>query len=357
MIALVKSKPGPGNVDLQDMPEPSCAANQVKVAVDWCGICGTDLHVMHDKFRNFPPVILGHEFAGTIVETGSAVRRFRPENQVAVLGATAVVCGHCIYCRRGEFMFCPDRRGMGHGVHGAFTRYVVAREDQLFLLPPSLTSEIGAMVEPFAVAVHAICEIAEWHLGDVALISGPGPIGLMCLKLLVAQGIKTIVVGADVDKQRLEKARELGAAVTINIAAEDLFSIVEDMTNGLGVDCALDCAGSQGSAANCLRAIRPLGRYVQVGHFGKEVTLPFDLIAFKQIRAAGSVGYNAVTWTRAIQILGQGQVNLKDLISHRLALQQWQTGFSACESKSALKVLLNPNLMHPDVNHRASLKS
>jgi L-iditol 2-dehydrogenase len=360
MIALVKLKSGPGHVDLMDMPEPNCAPNQVKLAVEWCGVCGTDIHVCHDSFRNFPPVILGHEFAGKIVETGSHVRRFKPGHKVAVLGAMTVVCGHCNYCRRGEFMFCPDRRGMGHGVHGGFTRYVVAREEQLFQLPPSLDSEVGAMIEPFAVAVHVVCEIAKWHLGDVALLSGPGPIGLMCLKLLVAQGTKTIVVGTSADKQRLEKARELGAAATVNIEEQELLDVVRSLTNGLGVDCALECAGSEGSAANCLRAVRPLGRYVQVGHFGTDVLLPFDLIAFKQLRAAGSVGYNAATWTRAIQILAQGQVTLSDLISHRLPLDQWRTGFAACENKSALKVLLNPNPGHNDGNngnHEASSKA
>lgn len=222
MIALVKSKPGPGQVDLQEMPEPLCAANQVKLAVEWCGICGTDLHVRRDTFRNYPPVILGHEFAGTIVETGAEVRRFSPGERVTVLGAMTVTCGSCTYCRRGEFMFCPDRRGMGHGVNGAFAPYAVAREEQLFHLPPALSAETGAMVEPFAAAVHAVCDIAEWHLGDVALISGPGPMGLLCLKLLAAQ------------------------------------------------------------------------------------------------------------------------VTLDDLISHRMPLADWQTGFAACENKSGLKVLLNP---------------
>ena len=116
MQALVKYRSGRGHVDLREVSELSCAAGQVRLEVGYCGICGTDLHVERDTFRNFPPVTLGHEFCGTIVENGAGVRDFRPGDRVTVLGAAAVTCGRCAYCRRGEFMFCPDRRGMGHGV-------------------------------------------------------------------------------------------------------------------------------------------------------------------------------------------------------------------------------------------------
>lgn len=342
MKALVKFQSGVGNVEVRDVAEPRCADNQVKLEVGFCGLCGTDLHVYQDTFRNFPPVILGHEFAGSIVETGRAVRNFKIGDRVTVLGAMTVTCGQCVYCRKGEFMFCPQRRGMGHGVNGAFTRYVVAREEQLFRLPESLPMEEGAMVEPFAASVHAVCDISELHLGDVALVSGPGPMGLMCLKLLVAQGLKTIVAGAAADLQRLELARKLGAATVVNASQQDLDTIVKEETDGLGVDIAFECAGAGGSAVNCLNVLRPLGCYTQVGHFGKDVTVPFDRIAFKQLRVHGSVGYNAATWQRALKILGAGTVKLGDLITHKLPLDEWQKGFAAFENKSALKVLLQP---------------
>src|SRR5438477_13037186 len=119
MKALVKFAKGPGNLELRDVEGPVCGPDQVKLEVAWCGICGTDLHVYHDTFRNFPPVILGHEFVGRVIEEGANVRRATdPAVRYAVLGATAVACGRCRWCRTGEFMFCPDRRGMGHGVNG-----------------------------------------------------------------------------------------------------------------------------------------------------------------------------------------------------------------------------------------------
>ena len=208
MKALVKVARGPGNVEIREVEEPSCGAGQVKLEVAWCGICGTDLHVYHDTFRSFPPVILGDEMAATIVETGKGVKGLAAGERFCVLGASAVTCGRCLYCRQGQFMFCAERRGMGHGVNGAFARFVVVRPDQLFRLPDHLPMEEGAVCEPFAAAVHAVCDLTPLRGGDVALISGPGPIGLLCLKLLAAEGIKTIVAGTDADVSRLDLANE-----------------------------------------------------------------------------------------------------------------------------------------------------
>ena len=130
MKAVVKTSAGPGNVEQRDMPDPEPAEHQVKIEISNCGICGTDLHVYHDTFRNYPPVILGHEFVGRVVDEGNGVKgRVDWAGRYAVLGATAVTCGQCSYCRSGDFMFCPQRRGMGHGVHGAFARYACVRPD------------------------------------------------------------------------------------------------------------------------------------------------------------------------------------------------------------------------------------
>jgi L-iditol 2-dehydrogenase len=324
------------------MDEPACGAHQVKLEVAACGICGTDLHVYHDTFRSFPPVILGHEFAGVVVETGRDVTGIKPGEAFCVLGASAVTCGRCVYCRQGQFMFCQERRGMGHGVHGAFTRYVVARPDQLFRLPAGFPLDEGAVCEPFAAAVHAVCEMTPLQLGDIVLVSGPGPMGLLCLKLLVAQGVRTIVAGTDADLARLDLARKIGASRVVNVNTEGLASVIAAESDGFGVDVAMECAGAAASVRNCLAAVRPLGCYTQVGHFGKHSTVSLDPIAFKQLRVTGSVGYTAETWLRMLRILEQGAVQLGDVITHRLPLDRWKEGFDACEDKSALKVLLKP---------------
>ncbi len=342
MQAVVKFEKGPGHVDLREVADPSPADHQVKLAIDACGICGTDVHVYHDTFRNFPPVILGHEFVGRVIEEGRSVRGATgPNARYAVLGATAVTCGRCRWCRSGEFMFCPDRRGMGHGVNGAFTRFACVRPDQLYPLHESLPTEEGALVEPLAAAVHAVAEITNVRPGDIALVSGPGPIGLLCLLVLVQQGIKTIVAGTTADAGRLTLATQLGAACVVDVMQQNLEEIVRSETGGTGVDVAFEVSGAAPSAKACLDALRPLGQYTQVGHFGREITVPFDRVGFKQLRVAGSVGYTAATWSRTMALLVQG-MRPSRIVTHRMPLAQWREGFDLFERKAAVKVLLSP---------------
>lgn len=343
MKALTKYQKGEGNVDIMDMPEPELTSDKVVLEVNCCGICGTDLHVYHDTFRNYPPVILGHEFSGKVVALGADVKDVKVGDVFSVLGATAVTCGKCSYCYKGEFMFCKNRRGMGHGVNGAFTKYAAVRPDQLYRIPSGITMQEAALVEPLAASVHAVCDVAKFKLGDVVLMSGPGPIGLLCAKLLIAQGIKTIVAGTSDDQIRLDLAKQYGAARTVKVDQEDLTAIIDEETNGKGVDLAIECAGAEGSVQNCLKALRPLGHYVQVGHFGKDLRVPWDLVAFKQLRIDGSVGYTRDTWSQTIRILEQGNLKVKDVITHQLPLSDWRTGFDLSEKKKAVKVLLYPD--------------
>ncbi|MCI0535159.1 MAG: zinc-binding dehydrogenase, partial [Verrucomicrobiales bacterium] len=148
--------------------------------------------------------------------------------------------------------------------------------------------------------------------------------------------------GAAADRTRLVIAQELRAKKVVNVNDEDLLKAVQHETDGFGVDVVFECAGAPASAANCLNALRPLGRYTQVGHFGKEITLPFDRVGFKQLRVSGSVGYTAESWRRALSLLDQGAVRLGDMITHKLPLTEWRRGFDLCEQKEALKVLLQP---------------
>ena len=343
MLAIVKTAPGPGNVELRDMPEPSPAPHQVKLEVAACGLCGTDLHVLHDTFRNFPPVILGHEMAGRVVAEGEAVKGSTdPQARYAVLGATASIDPGDPLVRSGHFILSPNRRGMGHGVHGGFCRHVVARPDQLFRLDDSVATEDGALVEPLAAAVHAVTEQASMRAGDSALVSGPGPIGLYCLMVLRHLGIRTFVAGTAADHARLALARELGAERTIDVEHENLGDIVRTATGGSGVDVAFEVAGVSASAAAGLRALRPLGQYVQVGHFGRDIAVPFDLVAFKELTVRGSVGYTEATWRRTLALLAQG-LRPSRIVTHRLPLTQWQEAFAAFAEKRAAKVLLIPD--------------
>ena len=342
MKALVKYASGEGNVDILEVDEPRCGPDQVKLEIAYCGICGTDIHVLHDTFRNYPPVILGHEFSGTVVEVGRKVTNASVGERVAGLGATAVTCGQCEYCRSGYFIFCANRRGMGHGVNGAFTRYVVMRPDQLYRIPENFSLDEAALSEPFAAVVQAVTEIAKVRAGETALVSGPGPMGLLCLKLLVAEGIRTIVAGAGADQERLSAALRFGAAATINVGQQNLHEAIREHTGGVGVDVAFECAGHPSSVRGCLESLRPMGRYTQVAICGQDIQFPIDLIFYKQLTMSGSVCYTARTWERMMKIYAEGRVRLNDLISTRLPLSEWQTAFRLCDEKKAIKVLMFP---------------
>lgn len=341
MPALVKYQAGEGHAELREVPEPRCGDDQVKVAVAHTGICGTDLHVLHGTFRTYPPVIMGHEFAGTVAEVGRAVTGVKEGERVTILPASAVSCGRCTHCRSGEFMFCPERRGMGHGVNGAFAPYAVVGPHQLYRLPEHVGLDAAALCEPFAAAVQPVEEMSGVKQGDVVLVSGPGPIGLMCLKLLVADGVRVVVAGTAADGLRRTKAAEIGAHRVVDVDAEDLDAVVRDETNGKGVDVAFECAGAASSARACFQALRPLGTYVQVGIFGKDVEVPLDAAIYKQLTFRGTVGYTVKTWERTMRILDQGRVRLDDLITHRMPLEQWQEAFELCTKGDGIKVLLS----------------
>ena len=344
MKALVKYARGEGNVAIRDVDEPRCGDDQVKLEVAFCGICGTDLHVLHDTFRNFPPVILGHEFAGTVVEVGRNVTNATIGERVTGLGATAVTCGQCTYCRSGYFIFCANRRGMGHGVNGAFTRYVVLRPDQLYRVPADFSLEEASLSEPFAAVVQAVTEIARVRNGETALVSGPGPMGLLCLKLLVAEGLRVIVAGTPGDKDRMEAAKRMGAAAVVDIGQQKVDEAVRELTGGAGVDVAFECAGHPSSVRGCLESLRPMGRYTQVAICGQDISFPIDLIFYKQLTMSGSICYTAQTWERMMKIYAEGRIRLHDLISTKLPISEWRTAFALCADKTAIKVLMYPEI-------------
>jgi L-iditol 2-dehydrogenase len=342
MKALVKYAPGGGNVEIRDVDEPQCGENQIKLEIAYCGVCGTDLHILHDTFPNFPPVILGHEFAGTVVEVGRNVKNVTVGERGAGLGATAVTCGECRYCRSGYFILCANRRGMGHGVNGAFARYVVMRPDQLYRIPADFTLEEAALSEPFAAVVQAVTEVSNVRIGDTALVSGPGPIGLLCVKLLVAEGVKTIVAGTSADTDRLAAALRFGAAAVVNVGEQKLADAIAEHTSGTGVDIAFECAGHPSSVRGCLESLRPMGSYTQIAICGREIQFPIDQFFYKQLTMRGSMCYTARTWERMMRIYARGRVRLNDLISSKLPISEWQSAFALCEGKKGLKVLLYP---------------
>jgi len=341
MKGLVKFAPGVGNVQIRDIPEPVTGPTQVKIAVKAAGICGTDIHIYDDEYPSRPPVVLGHECTGQVVEIGSDVTEIGIGDRVTA-HPFAVTCGRCRFCRQGELSYCRERLSFGSGVDGAFASYLVIPASIVRHLPENIDFDCGALTEPLASCVKAVNESTAIQAGDVVLVTGPGPIGLLASQLAKAQGATVITVGTAVDDRRLKLAQTLGVDYTFQVETDDISLAVDELTNGEGVDVVLECAGAPAAIRMGLQWVRKRGQITQIGLFGKPFELDYEQIALKGIRVAGSFGSSVSAWDRALTLLRTGMIQVAPLISTVLPLTEWEQGFSRMRQKEGLKVLLHP---------------
>lgn len=342
MKAVRKLAPGAGNVDCVDVPEPTCLREHVVLRVAAAGICGTDLHIYDGEYPTRPPVTMGHEVVGTVFEIGSDVQGWQLGDRVTTETYFSV-CGSCRYCRAGRPNLCPDRRSIGAAVDGGFAPLVLVPARNLHRLPDNVSLAAGALTEPLACCVHAIQQTTV-GVGDRVLVSGPGPIGLLCAQLVNAAGAFVVVAGTDADRVRLNAATELGAHAALNVQLhpETLREVVDRYTDGLGFDVAFECAGASGSVANCLAALRKGGRYVQVGLFGKPVAVDFDAVCLKELTVSGTFAQVPDAWETAIRLMASGKIKMDSLISEVVPLREWARAFERLRQKTALKICLAP---------------
>ncbi len=342
MKAVMKVASGVGNVELRDIKEPETLPGQVKIRVRAAGVCGTDLHILKDEFRSWPPVVLGHEIAGEIAETGEGVTDFQPGERVTTETYFST-CGQCRYCRSGQSNLCLQRRSIGSAVNGGFTQYVVVPARNTHRLPDSVDFEAGALTEPLACVVHAVTKTPTLSPGDVAVIAGPGAIGLLTLQVVKAAGATAVILGVDVDGRRLELARELGADYVVNVQRDDAKLIVQSITDeGLGADIVYECSGAGTAAAQLLDLVRRRGCYVQIGLFGKPVAWDLDQICYKELVVTGSNASVPSAWIKALRLMATGEVQTKPLITHIFDVTEWEKAFATFEDRSGVKTLLRP---------------
>ena len=341
MQAVVKTEPGPGHVALKDVPEPRAGAGQVKIAVGAAGICGTDLHIVKGEFPSWPPVILGHEFAGTVAAVGAGVEGLAVGDPV-VAQTPAVWCGRCRYCLAGHFLMCATKRSIGYGVDGAFASHVVVPAGTVHRLPPEMNLEDAALCEPAACAVRAVCERGQVAAGDSALVTGAGPIGLLVMQAARAQGARVCITGTGADARRLQTARDLGADLVVDVDRENLQEALRGFADTEGVDWAFECSGAPPALATCLHALRPQGGLVQVGLFGRRFEMDYERIAMKEFTVLGSYGAVHSSWRRALALIADGRIRPRPLITAVLPLAEWEDAFHRSEAKDGVKFLLRP---------------
>jgi L-iditol 2-dehydrogenase len=342
MKALMKLQRGEGFVELREIEDPVPKPDEVLVAVKRAGVCGTDIHILHDEFpKARPPFVLGHEFSGVIEDVGREVRDWKAGDRV-VSETSAYYCGHCRFCRTGDTQLCPERQAYGYVQNGAFARFIVVKANLLHCIPDSVGYPEAALCEPVAVCVHSVLERVKVEPAEIALVTGPGAIGLIMLQVVKSTGTKVILCGTDSDRERLRLGNELGADRTVNIEREDLAPVVMEMTGGYGVDKSYECAGAKSAVADCLRLTRRGGTIVQVGLFGRPIEIPYEEIALKELSVIGCFAQNHHCWEPTLRLLEEGKVKTGSIISGEYPLDRWKEAFDRSERREGLKYLLYP---------------
>ena len=237
MEALVKTREGVGFLEIREVDAPRAGDNDALIRVKAAGICGTDLHIQAAKFHCNPPVVIGHEFSGEIVETGRNVKQFAVGDRV-VAEPHRGGCGSCRYCLTGQVEVCGDKKAIGYKVDGCFASLMVLPESSLHRIPDNVSYEQAALTEPLAVVVKAVLERSRVEPEDFVVVLGCGPIGLLAAMAAKAEGARAVLIaGTDMDeKLRLKTALEMGVDHTINVQREDVVKKVKDLTSGLGAD-------------------------------------------------------------------------------------------------------------------------
>lgn len=342
MQALRKLSHGHDRVELVDVPEPQAGEGQVVVKIERAGICGTDIHILHDQFAKVrPPVTLGHEFAGSIAEVGPGVQRWRVGERV-VVESEAHSCGLCRDCLSGFTNLCAERLAYGYSSDGGFASYVAVRASALHRLPEKVTFQEAALGEPLAVGVHAVMECGKIKAGDWVLVSGPGPIGLIVLQVCKSSGAKVIITGTEKDEPRLDIATRMGADHVLRVDKDNLHDVILDLTDDVGIDAAFECSGTPFALKDCLLSVKRCGRIIQVGLFGRPVESELDQLTLKEIVLTGAFAHNHETWNKAIDLLATKKIDLKALISGEFPLGDWREAFRLSQAGKGVKYLLRP---------------
>lgn len=341
MKALVKTALGKGNFEIWDRQEPVINADQVKIKVAYAGVCGSDIHTFEGNYKVSAPMTMGHEFAGEIVEVGKNVTEFKIGDRVTS-ETTFEICGKCRYCKEKKYNLCSTRKGIGTQQDGSFTKYLIARKESLHRLPENVSLLAASITEAAACAYHGV-DRATITKGDIVLVLGPGPIGLLVAQIVKAKGGTIVMTGLSQDAKRLAEAKELGIDYTVDIQTEDVKAFVNSLTDGYGADICFDCTGVVPSMQMGMDLLRKQGQYVQVGIFAQnEVTVDFSKIIQKELVVTGSRSQNTHDWEPTLALMADGAIQAEAMITHQLKIDQWDEAYRLIKSGEAIKVTLEP---------------
>jgi alcohol dehydrogenase/L-iditol 2-dehydrogenase len=343
MPAIVNFAVEPLSVELREAPVPEIGESDVLLKVEAASVCGSDLHQWHGSasWKVNYPVILGHEFCGTIARAGKSVKKFKEGDRV-ISETAAVIDEYSPYSRRGMYHLDPSRLGFGYGVNGAMTHYVRVPERCLHAMPKQLSFEKAALTEPCCVAYNAVCVNTRIKPGDHVLVIGPGPIGLLCTLMAKLNGAGHLIIcGLPADAGRLAIARRLGATAALE---GGVVEYVKGLGDGYGVDVVIDAAGASNALQLAIQVVRPAGQIAKVGWGPQPLGFNLDPVVQKAVTIQGSFSHNWPVWERVIEMIATAQINLDLVISRVAGLNDWDECFHKMHTGEYVKAVLNPNL-------------
>lgn len=329
----------------KDMPDPSISTDEVLVQVKACGICGSDVHGMDGSTgRRLPPLIMGHEASGVIVETGKQVKGWNPGDRVTF--DSTIYPLNDWFTLQGKYNLSDNREVLGvspgtYRRHGAFAEYVVIPQHILYRLPENVTFEQAAMVEPVAVALHAL-SLSRIKTGESCLVIGVGMIGLFIVQTVAISGAAE-VIAIDVNPDKLNLARKMGATLTINSGKENAGEVILSLTNERGADCAFEAVGISQTVQNAIDWVRKGARVILVGNLSKKTEFPLQSVVTREITIQGSCAIRG-EYEAALKLISSGKVRVEPLISAVAPLSEGADWFNRLYRKEPglNKIILVP---------------
>ena len=348
MKALVKTEKGPGHLTLMERPVPQIGDDDLLVQVKAAGICGSDIRMKNlgnsENLR--PPVILGHEFSGVIAAVGKHIKGFEIGQRV-VSDNSGDLCGKCDMCAKGNYLMCAHRVGLGSGMDGGFAPYVKisghllsVNPQSLYTIPNNVSFAEASLMDPICNAYKAVVEESSLIPGQDILIFGLGTIGLLAIKIAHLMGAgRIIAVNRSRNEDRIQIARKFGATHAICSKEEDVFQRVSYITNGEMVPVLIDCAGQNQILEVALALLQKGGEFIKVGYDAGPVGISLDRYVNKGIRIQGHFAYDYQGWKNCLKLMELRKLDVRDVITHRLPLEQWEEGFRLVESREGIKVI------------------
>jgi len=344
MKAVAKVAGERGAIEMIEVAAPTRQKDEAIIRITGAGICGTDVSIwlwrpaIAQAYSPTFPVIIGHEFSG-VVEDCDPNDRVTRGDLVAVNPQLA--CGECFYCARGEQTQCDHRRLMGGHINGGWVEYVAVPIRNLIPIPAHVNPAVVPLVEPLSVAVHSVCQRVVPGQGDLVVVMGAGPIGLMNAILAKAAGVSQVLVsGLAQDTPRLRLAQDLGM-VPVNVGANDLMEVVQRF-QPRGADVVYECTGAPSGLADAARIVRKAGRIALIGLPGTPSTVETTPIVMRQLELIGTRAYNDSTWPLTIKLLERITDDVLRLITHDLPLREYARALELVQSGQATKVVLRP---------------